>query len=188
MLGRRRIVGIDPNGRLGKRIVSIPLFRVRPALGLVCLSGRARRTEGRARWFLEICDLDLVGGFPRCFIGFGDDDTDDLAVVPDPGVLERGGGGAAVRAAWRIEAAAHIFVREDIDDPGNTARAVELERVDAATRDRAGDQVGKRRIGHLFIGGIASGARHFGNTVDPLHRLSELTGEFICHCLKPPRP
>ena len=164
---------LELDRRFGVSTVRIAFLRVGPPLRFVRFGRRARRIEGRAGCFLVVGHLRLLGRLARGFVSFGDNDADDLTLMPDFVVLERRGGRITVWTLRLVKANTHVLVSHDVDHTGHRTRFGQIKCLDAAARDPTRDEISKRGIEDGFVGRIPRSAGDFSDAVDSCDGFAE---------------
>lgn len=81
---------------------------------------------------------------------------------------------------WNLSQAADILVREDIEHARESLGSVEVEPAYSAAGDGAGHEVGKSRIGHRLVRGVARRTGDFCDAIDarrgPAEKLACIVG------------
>lgn len=106
-----------------------------------------------------------MGSLTRRFESVGDNDGDDLAIMPDPVRLQCGCLFAFAMRRLRISLFSNIFMRKDIEHTRNRTRGIKVKAFDTATRNGAGNQKRVRRICHRLVGRINRRTGNLGTTV-----------------------
>ncbi len=177
MLGRGRVALIDGDrcageGRLGIADLGILVLLVDLGQDQGLGAGVAEAGGGRLFGIIDAHHVRrLAGGLRR----LGDHHADDLAGVPDA-VRLQGSGVLPTLAARRgqlVRLAADVLEGEDVEHARDGLGVFQMEALDVAPGDGAGDQEGVGGIGDGLVERVTRRARHLGAAVDARRRLAE---------------
>ncbi len=182
VLRGRGIAGVNPDRCSGEgtRCVTDPWIVHGVCLGVfsgnvggahLCLHAGA--VEGGAGRLGGVIHNNLVGRLPRGLESLRDHDPDDLAVMPHLVGFHERRGGSSVGAGGRLDLAANVPMREDVQHPGHGARGGKVHAAYPAFRDRTGHQVSGGSVGDGFVGRVAGLAGDLGKAVHPGVRLAD---------------
>ncbi len=188
VLSRRGIARVHLDFGLGEGAGRVTDHRVGAGLAHLARFGRRAGTiERRAGRLRGIVHLHPVSRLPRRFEGLGDDDGDDLSVVPDAVAFQGRGGGALVHLRRRAGERAHVFVGQDVQNARHVPGGSQSECGDPAARDGACHQTGEGQVGDGLIGCKSRRAGDLGRAIDARGRLAEQGWAVVRH-VRPPSP